>query len=383
MKNGVLFFDKLMKIHLNKDVGMFPVYLSQLGYNFKMVCLDIPENKNLPKNFHGVEIVKIKPFTLFNKIPLLKRLNIPQILYICKNFKNIDLLFFFHMTVKKLYPIRLYKFLKKTGQVYLKIDMDLRQLDIFKNEFSSNKRWRRKILSLINSCNLVSSEIQKVMNTLNNLLKDHTDTVIKYIPNGIDLNNLNTIDVKGVDEKKNQMITVCRVGTEQKNNQMMLEALKSVDLKSWNIIFIGPIEDEFNTVIDDFYQQNPDLKEKVIFKGSVYDKDELYDLYNSSKVFFLTSKREGFPLSTLESLYFGNYQIQTPTGNEKDVISGSGFGKVIGMNDIAELSQVLNMIVNDEIEMKTPEVISKNAIEKFSYENLAKNILFNLQSESA
>jgi glycogen synthase len=82
------------------------------------------------------------------------------------------------------------------------------------------------------------------------------------LPNGFDTNILmeQGIQRKLISEKEKIMITVGRIGTEQKNTELLLEVLAEVDLKDWRVYCIGPIEPEFLKKIDAFYIQHPEKK---------------------------------------------------------------------------------------------------------------------------
>lgn len=58
------------------------------------------------------------------------------------------------------------------------------------------------------------------------------------------------------------MITVGRIGTEQKNNEMLLKVIDKIDLKDWKIYIIGPYTEQFKRYYDDFIKSNPDKKVK-------------------------------------------------------------------------------------------------------------------------
>ena len=114
---------------------------------------------------------------------------------------------------------------------------------------------------------------------------------------------------------------------------MLLEAIKEIDLKDWRVIFIGPIETNFKNIIENFYKDNPLLIDKVKFIGNINDKSKLFEWYNRSKVFCLTSRSEGFPLVFPEAIYFGNY---------------GDLGKIIEQDDIDSLAAELQKIINGQ-----------------------------------
>ena len=147
---------------------------------------------------------------------------------------------------------------------------------------------------LLRKSDLISTESKELLNKFQNGFLDISiSDKIFYLPNGFDKTSINPI--KNINEKENIMITVGRIGSNQKNNEMMLNALEGLDLRDWKVYFIGPIEDSFHVKVKDFYTRSPKMRGKVVFLGNIDNKDKLYEWYNRSKVFFLTSQYEGFP----------------------------------------------------------------------------------------
>lgn len=63
---------------------------------------------------------------------------------------------------------------------------------------------------------------------------------------------------KPFTEKENIMVCVGRIGCYQKNTEMLLNALRKVDLKDWKIYMLGPITSSFNLNEDDNFQKTID-----------------------------------------------------------------------------------------------------------------------------
>lgn len=133
-----------------------------------------------------------------------------------------------------------------------------------------------------------------------------------YIPNGFDEDYLteNNIKVKKFEDKENIMITVGRIGTEPKNNEMLLKVINKMNLKNWKVYIIGPYTTEFKKYYDGFIKNDSDKKDKVILVGNIENKNLLYDYYNRDKIFLLTSRWESFGIVLAEALRFGNYILQ-------------------------------------------------------------------------
>ncbi len=107
------------------------------------------------------------------------------------------------------------------------------------------------------------------------------ETKLFLVPNGFE-NPIGKTDV----QKENVFLTVGTIGLVVKNSNILLEALENIDFKNWKFYFAGPIEDDFNKKINDFYSEFPTLKEHVVFYGAVYDKEKLADLYKKQKSLF-------------------------------------------------------------------------------------------------
>ena len=166
--------------------------------------------------------------------------------------------------------------------------------------------------------------------------------------NGFDEELLQSLQIRenAYSEKDNIMITVARLGTTQKNTPMILEALSKVDLRNWKFYFVGPIELSFNSEIDLFFQEHPDKKNKVIFTGPIYNKRELWEYYNKSKVFVLTSRWESSGLVLYEAKRFRNFILSTSVGAIDDVIENGKYGKIIEQENSSALAAQLQAIID-------------------------------------
>ena len=142
------------------------------------------------------------------------------------------------------------------------------------------------------------------------------------------------------------MITVGRLGSPQKNTPMLLQALAKTSLKNWRFYLVGPIDPSLQPHIDSFYQENPDKKDSVVFTGAIYDKKELWEYYNRSKVFVLTSRWESFALVYTEAQRFRNYIISTEVGASRDVIEDKKYGDYIEQEDFTGLAEKLQNIID-------------------------------------
>ena len=147
------------------------------------------------------------------------------------------------------------------------------------------------------------------------------------------------------------MITIGRLGTYQKNTRMILDALEKVNMSLWKCYLIGSIEDSFLPEIEDFYRRNPDKKNNVIFTGPISDKKVLFNFYNKSKLFLLTSNFEGSPLVLPEAKRLKNYIITTKVGAAPDLLEGGKCGDIINFNDSQTLSEKIQAIIDNKTDI--------------------------------
>ena len=331
-KKLTLIFKNVEKVHLGKDVFLVPYYLKKINnFDTTIVCPLTDTNKELENEVKGIKINKLNCSKLkknSNKFYVKSK----TIKYIIKNSRKIDVLASFHLHDGLLLLIFLYKIINPRGFVYIKSDAACRALpDIVKG---SSIKWNIKKL-LFNKVDVISIEDKKTFDETNAIPFFRNKIIL--VPNGFDEDELSKFDlpIKDFSEKDKLIITVGRLGSREKNTEMLLEAAKKIDLKDWKITLVGPIEkveQDFQKTIDAFFVENPHLKDKILFTGNIDNKKDLWSYYNDSRVFVLTSPKEGFPIVFPEAYRFKNYIISTDVGGVNDIIH-NGYGEVINSAD--------------------------------------------------
>jgi glycosyltransferase involved in cell wall biosynthesis len=174
------------------------------------------------------------------------------------------------------------------------------------------------------------------------------------------------------------IITAGRIGSPEKNNELLLNSLPKIDLKKWSVVFIGPISPDFQIKLEKFYLENPALKNNVRFIGEITAKEELYDWYNRAKIFCLTSRWESFGIVLVEALYFGNYIITTDISSAETITNNKKNGSII-MHEhdlIEELTNIINGKKN--IESYYNDILDYS--ENFIWENIVEKLHYRLNS---
>ena len=373
-KNITLLWRKLNSLEFGKDVVLVPYYLGQaLGYQVEICCGYSEEiatqiSKRQKKDLHFVRRpLGYKPL---QRIPI-------YVKYLWQNASRINLLMCFHWRLETFVNILLYKILNRDGLIYVKLDTESgKEWDLSRCSFIG--RTIRKIIynSCLSKVNVISCETSQPYNSLchNKYFGDQLRKKLVLMPNAFDEAHLNILRIKErmYDEKENLMITVGRLGTSQKNTEMLLKALEDVDLKEWKFCFIGPIENDFNSIIEQFYKNYPSKRKQIIFKGKIDNKKELWEWYNKAKIFVSTSRRESYGLVLNEAKRFRNYIISTRTGAAEDLIEQEKYGYFIEQEDNIGLSNILSQIVNKQINI---DVYHNYDSQKLSYQNMIEVLL--------
>lgn len=141
-----------------------------------------------------------------------------------------------------------------------------------------------------------------------------------------------------------------------KHNEIMIRGLCKVKEKHQNIKAVivgdGPSKSELIKLADEL-----GLKENVDFIG--FQKDVTH-LYNSSRIFILTSEREGFPNVVLEAMMCGLPCVVSNCGDIIDVAKNGYNSFVIeDFNDIEGFAQAIISLLE---KMELYNEISQNAL---------------------
>lgn len=353
-----------------KDMFLVPKYLSDfLGVKGEIVYPKWEDNKEFKTEYRGVKLVPVSSRSKFNSTFWSEK---EMIWWLIRNAKNIDVLCFFWLNPRNILFANIYKILNSKGICYVKGDLGY-------TDFS--KLSNKGIKNLLKNLFLKAVDIYSVETMINyNSIKqgffgEHLRKSTVLMSNGFDVELFEKLNItkRNFSEKENLLITVGRIGHKEKNNEMMLYALDGVDMKDWKFMLIGNVEEEFFKVYNDFLLRNPDKKEKVILTGAIYDRKELWEFYNKSKTFILTSPKEGFPIVYSEALAFGNYIITTNVSGSRDILDNGKLGKVIEVGDVGALRAALCDVFESRVDLESNyEEAIKLSDSKFNWKKLVE-----------
>lgn len=341
----VTLFPETDNSHLTKDVGMIAYVMGKhYNYDSKIVAYNNGSYPYLEKELLGfniefIERVKGDP-------------EVDGMYYLIDNAEKIDVLHLFHLNDRSLNWIKLFKKLNPQGKVYLKLDANMY---ITYEEFSDSK------IDILKKCSLITVETKYLYDFLKRVL----EVKVEYIPNGFyDFFESQTVQY---EEKENFIITVGRIGLYLKANEILMEAFKLAEdkIKDWKLKIIGPILNTFNPYIDQFFLDNPNLKDRIIFTGEIVSKKELEEEYRKAKIFCLTSRSESFGIVYVEAAKNGCFLLSSNVLPALDVTDNKKYGDIFGVDKIEELSKLIVKYTQDEERLKN----NCEEIQKFAYSN--------------
>ena len=363
-KRFVTIFPICEDVHLTKDLGQIPYFLHKVyGYDSTIVSY---KNSEHYKNIEGeVKGLKIDFIENTGRASFLEK---GVLKYIYKNAKEIDVLnLYIFSKFTFVYGI-LYKMLNPKGFLFLKLDgYNETFAEGNKISHSTNgvkngilKYLEKKFLKKVDLITIENQEGEKLVR------KMYPSIASKVMYLAVGVNNLYLTDVfngkqKSFKEKENIILTVGRVGEEIKNQKMILRALTKTNMKDWKMVFVGPVNESFKIYFDNLSTEFPQLKKSVVFTGNISNRVELYEWYNKSKIFCMTSLKESFCHSIGEALYFGNYIIGTEgIMSMKDITDNGKYGVTLKSNDDGTLAITLQKLIDDDSQLSIlyPEIIN-------------------------
>jgi len=150
----------------------------------------------------------------------------------------------------------------------------------------------------------------------------------------------------GIPEEVKIVGNVARLDP-QKNPFRFLEVAKMVTQKRSDVVFVwiggSVVEDTYGKKVQQWLEQNTQMKEKVYFLP--FRKDAV-KLMADFDVFLLTSDAEGMPLVVLEALSQGIPVVSTDVGCIGEMIERQFVG-----NSPKELAQILNGILSEDAKL--------------------------------
>ena len=220
------------------------------------------------------------------------------------------------------------------------------------------KEIQRK-LYLFNACAKYILLSKSYISEFANLIKVRpNDPKITYIPNPLQPN------IETHSEKEDLICCVCQLNKVKRIEEMLYIWSKvQFKLPTWKFLIIGDGNERRNLEkLARYLNLN-----RVEFIG--FAKPESY--YQRAKIFLMTSKYEGLPMTILEALQFNCVPIAYNSFSSiRDVIENGVNGIIIKNNDRDAFANAIEYIANDEIARMNFVANGKQKILEYELDNV-------------
>lgn len=366
-------FDKAKNVHLIKDVGQIPYLMFHL-FDYESILITHEEQQNftyIDDEVKGLNVVKLSKIRF-------ERYSLSILWYLYRYAKAIDILHLFHHREKSYVYGWMYKWRNPKGILYLKSDMGLDSVLENHGLFPPKKmkyRLRYWLFDRVKSMiDIISIENRHALGLLQKYYPQEKEKLF-YLPNGVNTERMYALArPRRFDEKANLILCVGRIGALEKNHEMLLEAIQKMDLTSWKVVFIGPIDSRFDNTLESFWAKCPDLRDKVFFTGAIEDRAVLFDWYSRSKILCSTSDKESFGLVMIEAMAYANVVVTTPVASAQEITSNQSSGLII--ETTLELVERLTFLMENET---VSEAMGRKALEHVKNEYEWKHLLTRLE----
>lgn len=337
-------------VELMKDKGLIGYTLAkEIGAKPIMFFCSEEESYEYTKELKGLELI----FT--DKETGMKR---PYYNFLRENHEKMDIMIFNGIYFETLDFLNEYRGLRPDGKVFCGLDMSLIWFE--------RMEWHHpQVQKCASQCDWIATSCRKVRDVLN----AHKDVNFSchYFPNGF-YNPQKLPIVADADKKENTILTVGRIGTEEKNNEELLNAFALIAEKipTWTVRLVGGVDQRFQPFLDSYFEKYPNLKERIIFTGAIYDKEALYAEYAKAKIFALTSPKEGgTPNVYAEALFHGCMFATSNIDAADDVTNDGKLGISYTLGDVEALGNGLLSLC----EKSEPEQLALHIKEALAYAN--------------
>ena len=378
-KHIVAFSALFQEMFLSKDIFLVPYYIAkETGGELTYYYINNLGNTEIPQQHRGATLLHVE--TKNEAMAMMKT--------IVRNARKIDVLLINGSSAKHMTAVFLYKKINPRGKVIIFGDMEAPQAkELYMNGFMYSSGFSGKIKKLLTNFFfhnvtyiVANTEAHGYMERL--FMRNGWSGLLHFYPL-VDDEKFNSFGItrKTFTEKENIMVCVGRIGNYQKNTEMLLEALHKVDLKDWKIYMIGPITNSFNLNdggnfqkrIDDFFDECPQHRDKLIFTGMIYDQKTLFEYYNRAKILLMTSRHEGFANVYSQAAAMGCFIVSTDVGGADVCSNYWAFGEKLPQENSEALAGVLEKITSGE---HLFQITNELAFDELCYsKNICKLIL--------
>lgn len=343
-------FEGFTQVHWAKDVGIIPQVISSLTGTVGFIIRRNDSKADSLLNNVYLRTIKEESWIVFY---------IKTLLFLLK--EKVSLLNIYHLSKKNLIWVITARCIGV--RTYLKLDMDIDNATRMFTYIEQRKiRTFFTIYLQVRLCDYVTIEDSELYKRL---ITHRYFKKVKHLPNCIwDDESILSKKVIGIKHRENIILVVGRIGSFQKNHEIILAASNLINWRDdWKIKFIGDYTPEFFSLYQTLLAQNPELKSRIDLCGG-QDIGDVYSNYLSSKIYLNTSRWEGFSLAMIEAAYMGCHIITTNVGGAIDITDNGHFGDIIAP-DVDTIVEVVQKFIDgernvDEDYLKRIEYIHNN-----------------------
>lgn len=326
--------------HLYKDVGSIPLGLARYcGWDSTFAYVNLNGELKDPKYEKWVRL-----------IPLKKRGSalLTVFLFLLFHGHEYDVLNFYHLRKVNL-PLLLAARLRNPKiKIYVKLDMGR-----FGLECALKKGKIYKMMTKVLKCmgllpDLFTIETKKYVTLLNQ--RPLYSGRIQYLPNGFWRDT--QIPTNLTDKKENIILTVGRLGTPEKNTELLLESFAAIPAdirKNWKLLLVGSYTQEILRKVNGIIAADSSLNKSIIFTGNIDDKKQLNQYYSKAAIFCLPSRSESFGIVLIEAIHHGCFPIVTDCCDAfYDMMDNGKYGGIVPNENRGALTEALRKAMENK-----------------------------------
>lgn len=254
-----------------------------------------------------------------------------KVSYIRERAAQIDLLILRGCYATNFEAAYAYKEENPNGKIYVGLDANSVWMDCLDWENAYFQRFMA-------CCDVIAASGRQMRDYLN----DKWPWKIVYVPNGYYSFGQDREPLPFA-RRENVILTVGRLGTQQKATNIMLEAFARAakQIPNWRLRLVGTVEPQFQEYMDAYWTRNPKLRSRIEFAGPIQERTRLLEEYRRAKIFTLSSEIEGgTPNVVAEALNAGCVMAVTRFDACMEATDYERCGRVADIDDVEALAKV-------------------------------------------
>ncbi len=365
----IFYYKDIGKQHLYKDVGSIPLGLAKYcGWDSSFAYVKFNDEIHDPEYEKFVSL-----------LPILNHGSsfLSALLFLKKNAKNYDVINYYHFGKKVLLLGFFVHLWVPHVKLYCKLDINQNGVKLLQKKYS--KREYKALSSILQYFHAYADvylvETKSLINPLRNM-KIFCPKIF-YLPNGFWRDVQIPIDL--ADKKENIILTVGRLGTPQKNTELLLDSFAEIPVaerKNWKLLLVGSYTKDILKKAEGMIAEDPSLRGSIIFTGNVENKERLNRYYTKAAVFCLPSRWEGFPLVLPEAMHHGCFPIVTDCCDAfYDMLDEGKYGDIVPNENRGALTAALRKAVENKAYAVERGIQGKHYVDRhFDWEQIIKKL---------